>query len=413
MARKGRVDRGLMQKRNASGKLVWFVRLYHEGKEHRFGSFSTKTAARNFYEKAKLEQKEGRFFPERYHHRGYESAETFFDHYKLTRATLKDQRGEACFFAWWRNRFKGKRLNAITSSALEEARHEILTRGSDPHAETPRPCSPQRVNRYIEWIRHALNVAVRHKQLPSNPVSELRMYKNGKGRTRFLTLEEEQVLCEALGPVHAPLVRLAILTGLRRGEQFAMRWQDIHFERSRLTLPETKAGEEQYVVLSEEAKSILQSMQAVQEAQAIANKTPRSAWVFPSDNPATHLDACNFYRRVFLPTVKALQLDGVTWHTLRHTFASRLAMEGATDYEIAACLRHASTALVKRYAHLSPTHLQGVMERVSSFGKVPAKTTEAEQREGGSEAPRPNGTGTETGKSQNGGEPVQAEALER
>jgi hypothetical protein len=31
MARKGRLDRGLMQKRDASGKIVWFVRLYHEG----------------------------------------------------------------------------------------------------------------------------------------------------------------------------------------------------------------------------------------------------------------------------------------------------------------------------------------------------------------------------------------------
>jgi hypothetical protein len=51
-----------MQKRDASGKIVWFVRLYHEGKERRFGSFSTKTAARN-YEKAKQEQKTGRFFP--------------------------------------------------------------------------------------------------------------------------------------------------------------------------------------------------------------------------------------------------------------------------------------------------------------------------------------------------------------
>ena len=43
-------------------------------------------------------------------------------------------------------------------------------------------------------------------------------------------------------------------------------------------------------------------------------------------------------------------------------------MEGASDYDIAACLRHSSTALVRRYAHLSPTHLKGVMEKVSSFG---------------------------------------------
>jgi hypothetical protein len=50
MARAGRRDRGLLAKKDSAGKPVWYVRLYHEGKERRFGSFSTKTAARDFYE---------------------------------------------------------------------------------------------------------------------------------------------------------------------------------------------------------------------------------------------------------------------------------------------------------------------------------------------------------------------------
>ncbi len=120
-----------------------------------------------------------------------------------------------------------------------------------------------------------------------------------------------------------------------------------------------KAGACSTSILNGEAKTILRSL----------NSWEHSAWVFPSDNPATPLDACNFYRRVYLPAVSAAGLEGVTWHILRHTFASRLAMAGATDYDIAACLRHSTTALVRRYAHLSPTHLQGVMERVSSFGR--------------------------------------------
>ena len=59
----------------------------------------------------------------------------------------------------------------------------------------------------------------------------------------------------------------------------------------------------------------------------------------------------------------------MTWHTLRHTFASRLAMSGATEGTIAALLRHSGTTLVKRYAHLSPSHLQQEIEKLSSFGK--------------------------------------------
>ena len=59
MARAGRKDRGLLSKDDSAGKVVWFVRLYYEGKEQRFGSFATKTQARDFYEKAKQEQKAG------------------------------------------------------------------------------------------------------------------------------------------------------------------------------------------------------------------------------------------------------------------------------------------------------------------------------------------------------------------
>ena len=48
MARKGRQDRGLLCRKDITGKLLWYVRLYHEGKERRFGSFKSKTLAREF-----------------------------------------------------------------------------------------------------------------------------------------------------------------------------------------------------------------------------------------------------------------------------------------------------------------------------------------------------------------------------
>jgi len=159
-------------------------------------------------------------------------------------------------------------------------------------------------------------------------------------------------------------------------------------------------------------KTILQEVnitaakaQAVAEAEAIAEKQKiaprRSQWVFPSENPDTPVDLRNFYRHVYLPKVKETGLDGVTWHTLRHTFASRLAMSGATEGTIAALLRHSSTALVRRYTHLSPSHLQEAVEKVARFGRSepsgepvkeepkPVLTGEGESEErGGETAPR-------------------------
>ena len=95
-------------------------------------------------------------------------------------------------------------------------------------------------------------------------------------------------------------------------------------ERGLITLLATKAGEVQYVRLNEEAKAILQMMDTWQ----------RSVWVFPSENPRTHLNQKNFYGRIWMPAVKQAGIEWVTWHDLRHTFASRLAMSGVTDAEI-------------------------------------------------------------------------------
>jgi integrase len=69
------------------------------------------------------------------------------------------------------------------------------------------------------------------------------------------------------------------------------------------------------------------------------------------------------------------KLPGVTWHTLRHTFASRLAMNDQAPSTITALLRHSGTDLVSRYAHLSPTPLQGALEEVTGFGKVKREAT--------------------------------------
>ena len=136
-----------------------------------------------------------------------------------------------------------------------------------------------------------------------------------------------------------------------------------------LTLPATKAGQVQYVRLNEEAKGILRRMQAVAEAEGIAEPRKRSPWVFPSEVRTTPIDPRNFYIRNYIPAVNVAGLTGVNWHCLRHTYASRLAMNGATESTIAALLRHSGTGLVSRYAHLSPSHLQAAVEGVARFGK--------------------------------------------
>jgi len=239
---------------------------------------------------------------------------------------VKNLWAEKHYAQWWKERFPGRRINAMTPASLEDAMRAL----------TADNLAPQTIVHYMKYLRHVLNVAVRDGKLEKTPFSKVTLPKVRTGRTRFLSLDEERTILEKLGPIYAPWARLAILTGMRQGEQFNLKWQDLNLEQGFITLPDTKAGMVQYIPLSEEAKKILRGMHAIAEAEAIADPRKRSEWVFPSENRATAMDARNFYIRIYLPAVEAAMLKGLTWHALRHTFASRLAMSGKAESTIAA-----------------------------------------------------------------------------
>ena len=393
MARAGRKDRGLLSKPDSAGKLLRYVRLSHEGKDRKFGGFSTKTSAREFYEKAKQEQKTGRFFPERYRHGGKEAASAVIASYLTTLPTSGKTpptiAEERYYGRWWTDRLVRKTLHAVTPAILEQA---MADRTAEQYA-------PQTIVHYLKFLRHIFRWAIGRGVIEKSPYANVKFPTVRAGKTGFLSIEEEARLCQAIGQPYDAWVRLAILTGLRKSEQFGLRWADIDLDRGLITLPHTKAGTVQYVHLMKEAKAILSSL--------IPGNT--SVWVFPSENPETHLDPDNFYGRVYIPALKDAKLEGVTWHTLRHTFASRLAMNGHAPSTIAALLRHSGTDLVARYAHLSPTHLQGSLEGASGFGRMKKEIVQpvSESRhEGQNSNPTVTGTGTELKEQE--GEGVQA-----
>ncbi len=357
MARKGRIDRGLVQKINAAGKTVWYVRLQHQGREQWFGGFDTKTKARHFYENRKKEQRENRFFPDEYKLRGTETMAAVIARYTATLdgggkvpSTIKEERR---YGAWWTERLKGIRLNTLSAELVDEIKRELTIKGFEP----------QTVVHYLKYLRHVLYATIGKTKLIQNPFDTVKLPKIRAQKTRYLSPDEEKLLCAKIGPDYAPWVRLAILTGMRRGEQFGLRWADVDLEHSLLCLPSTKAGGVQYVHLNEEAKSILRRRMSEQ-----MNRGRFGEWVFPSENPSQHVNEDNFYGRIFLPAIREAKLEDVTWHTLRHTFASRLAMSGQNSSTIAELLRHSGLDLVRRYAHLSPSHLRNAVETVAAYG---------------------------------------------
>ena len=84
--------------------------------------------------------------------------------------------------------------------------------------------------------------------------------------------------------------------------------------------------------------------------------------------PATGLPYRDI-KRSYKSALDAIELDReVTFHTLRHTAASHLAMAGCDLLAIASILGHKDLKMTKRYAHLAPDFLQDVVGKLQ-YGK--------------------------------------------
>jgi len=69
-------------------------------------------------------------------------------------------------------------------------------------------------------------------------------------------------------------------------------------------------------------------------------------------------------REWFSAACEKAKIQGVTWHTLRHTFASRLVMAGVDLKTVQELMGHKTIAMTARYAHLSPEHKLSALERL-------------------------------------------------
>ena len=344
MARLGGRDRGLFQRHRADGKLVWGVRIAVHGRLRKFSPFATKVEATDFRDQARTEQRQRRFFPDRYR-KGAGISLAHSIHHHLGTTTKKSKRDDKRFGAFWQARFPSATLDLITPISIMEAKAALEAKG----------CAPQTVAHYLKFLRHVLNLAVRNGDLDRNPCQGVAFPKLPLGVIRYLSFDEERRLFKAIGGRYTRLVRLALLTGLRQAEQFRLKWDFVDLKRAMLTIPETKSGQVRHVPLSREAVRILKGL-------------PRpTAWVFHGKQQRGPMDTHNFYNRVFLPAVSRAKLENVTWHTLRHTFASRAIMAGVSLAALKELLGHASIRMVLRYAHLEPGHLKAAVEKVGSY----------------------------------------------
>jgi integrase len=158
--------------------------------------------------------------------------------------------------------------------------------------------------------------------------------RNPEGtRSRFLTRDEAPRLLEAADStgeaVDGVIVRLWLLTGLRRSELLHRTWSDLDLRKKTLTVPRTKNGREHTIPLSDRAVQLLRSL-----PRHIQPDAP----VFPGDDEGKPLSD---FKRRWEKIRKLSGLHDLTIHDLRRTVGTWLAnLAGVPEHTIAALLNH-------------------------------------------------------------------------
>ena len=153
-----------------------------------------------------------------------------------------------------------------------------------------------------------------------------------------------------------PQLDVALHTGMRKSEQFSVTWDQVDFAQKYIHLNTTKNGSDRYVSLNSEALRALQGLKEIHTRLLL----PQGSTLFVSWQNKPMTDP----REWFNAACEEAKIHGVTWHTLRHTFASRLVMAGVDLKTVQELMGHKTIAMTARYAHLSPGHKLSALERL-------------------------------------------------
>ncbi len=267
--------------------------------------------------------------------------------------------------------FGHKLANEVDGDDVADALDALQQRGrlhykggarkrEDSIVGTNEPLKPATLNRYRASLAAALTWARKRRLMPkgwTNPVGETARLPEDNARTRYLTEDEYQRLLRvsklSFWPRLHVLIKLAVTTGQRKGVLMALRWGDIDLEKRRAYVKRTKNGEPFVMVLQQDV---------CDELNEIKGAAHDDELVFHG----RYKDRPKNFEKSWQSALRDAHIEDACFHSLRHTHASWLAMQGVQLLAIADSLGHKSLAMTKRYSHLCVDSRAEMLEKVFS-----------------------------------------------
>ncbi len=232
--------------------------------------------------------------------------------------------------------------------------------------------APATVNRYKVTLSSIYRYGKQRDKVQVNPAREVAQQKLNNGIVRYLKPDEEKRLravlqkaVDACGPQNEQRRKrlqhriyeldVALGTGMRKGEQYGLRWSDIDFDRRVITLRDTKNGSSRTVPMIDDVVS------AFRQLKKLSLERKDRAIDRPNAAPDDVVFGIGDNKKWWEAALKDAKIKAFRWHDLRHTFCSRLAQAGVSLKVIQEAAGHKTIQMSARYAHMDHTTLQNAM----------------------------------------------------
>jgi integrase len=316
-------------------------------------SFETKTAAKEWARETEEKLSKGELADSESERR------TLYDACEQYLKTHPDiSRDHARLVRWWRDTYGRRTLAKVTAPWLTQVRDELAAGTylvGPKNQRSKRKRKGGTVNRTITYLRTVTAYAAEIGWMARSP--KVKKLNEGK-RIRYLSDDEIKRLTDALQaspePVMLPFVYCAISSGARAGELLHLEWKDVDLKAGTATIHKSKNSDGRKLYIRGRALEYLKEYGKVRDL-----KVP-GVFLLNSRAPLTH----SRYGKLFREALEAAKIGDFRFHDLRHTSASLLAQSGATLLEIQQVLGHRTPAMTARYAHLTESHVESVVDRV-------------------------------------------------
>lgn len=212
------------------------------------------------------------------------------------------------------------------------------------------------LNRYVAILSKMFNLLIADNKLKHNPCVFSTKLRENNHKIRYLTKEEQDRLFCVLKQNKynhiKPIIIFALYTGMRIGEILSLKWEQIDLKDNYINILKSKSGKERKIPIAEKLKEEIEEIEKKSEYVFVNSETQK---------PYTTI------KHSFLSLMNQAKIENFTFHSFRHTVATRLVESGVDLLIVQEIMGHSNIQTTMRYAHPVPERKKQAIGLLNSY----------------------------------------------